>query len=479
MHYAGVFTMQTSRIFKRGETYYYRRRIPQALRKNKSHSFIISLKTSDVNSAQRIAICYDLHFDKIIIQAKLQHMKIDTNNIFELTMKFNADGSREITMTEEEFRNASPEQLAALNGNVRQVTEIKDTKNYPTISEAIEEYKKDRERRNKPLRDKKTPAHFRRIIELTKDIRIDKFNHDAKDFVVDKLKLMPARPELFKNQTVWEILNEDYEEYIMTKTLNDHMSTYSTFFDFALQKYELKVNQFKGYKIQESDENKKAKDELRLNFNRSALKKVFSQKRFTLGSYDKEYEFWCPLIGLHTGARLNEIAQLRTYDIKKSDDGVYYFDFTTLTEDHDEQPKKLKNPGSKRKTPIHKNLIDIGLIDYWQKRKSENQLFMFDDLGPYDKDNGFGRYPGESFSKFCKSVDVEQTFHSLRGFVCTELRNAGVQKLERFYLTGRETGYKDTEDSYYIERTGLKNLQIEINKLNFDEIIKDAYYNKS
>lgn len=73
--------MQTSRIFKRGETFYYRRRIPPALRKSKSHSIIISLKTSDANQAERLALWYDVHFNNLITRERMQRFKINPSDI--------------------------------------------------------------------------------------------------------------------------------------------------------------------------------------------------------------------------------------------------------------------------------------------------------------------------------------------------------------------------------------------------------------
>src|SRR5690606_34826148 len=86
--------------------------------------------------------------------------------------------------------------------------------------------------------------------------------------------------------------------------------------------------------------------------------------------------FWIPLISLYTGARMNEICQLEVADVTE-EKGIPCFQITTEGEDDN---KKLKNIGSKRKVPIHKNLIAIGLMEYVAFIRSKGHLRLFYDL---------------------------------------------------------------------------------------------------
>jgi hypothetical protein len=60
-------------------------------------------------------------------------------------------------------------------------------------------------------------------------------------------------------------------------------------------------------------------------FSKEELKVIFSEKMFTEKMcYKNEYSrFWLPILSLYTGARINEVAQLRACDFKKEND-IYY-----------------------------------------------------------------------------------------------------------------------------------------------------------
>jgi hypothetical protein len=62
---------------------------------------------------------------------------------------------------------------------------------------------------------------------------------------------------------------------------------------------------------------------------------------------------------------LNEIAQLALDDIQKTD-GIWYLN---VTDEGDDDNKRLKNESSKRRVPVHAALLDTGFIDRVQKLK--------------------------------------------------------------------------------------------------------------
>ncbi len=78
---------------------------------------------------------------------------------------------------------------------------------------------------------------------------------------------------------------------------------------------------------------------------------VFEQGTLLLA----DWRFWTPLIALTSGARVGEIAQLRPCDVRE-EGGIWYFDL------NDEGEKRLKNVASRRQTPIHPELVRIGLL---------------------------------------------------------------------------------------------------------------------
>ena len=79
----------------------------------------------------------------------------------------------------------------------------------------------------------------------------------------------------------------------------------------------------------------------RLGYDADDLKRIFSGTAGREGA-----DRWLPLLGLWTGARLEELGGLRVEDVKESD-GVPYL-FIRATDE-----RRLKNVGSERKVPLH------------------------------------------------------------------------------------------------------------------------------
>ena len=134
-----------------------------------------------------------------------------------------------------------------------------------------------------------------------------------------------------------------------------------------------------------------------------------------------DYKFWLPLLGLYTGARLNELCQLSLADIRTVD-GILFFSLNT-----DAPGKRLKNASSHRNVPIHPKLIEFGFMELVEKRRqeTENDQFapLFDGLhiiknklpGAYaskwylgDGHNNMG------YLNLCSLRGLGLTFHGLR-----------------------------------------------------------------
>ena len=170
----------------------------------------------------------------------------------------------------------------------------------------------------------------------------------------------------------------------------------------------------------------------------------------TLRSLKKPHEYWTPLIGLYTGARLDEIAQLRLKDIEKKDNIWCY----SITDDGIETT--TKNTSSVRTIPIHPSLIDLGLMDYVEDVRSvapEGRLF------PYllESVNGYADIPSESFARYWKSIikstmtlspstagsqrsaippraKNRKTFHSFRSTLIQLIENNTGDKARKYYV---------------------------------------------
>jgi len=71
---------------------------------------------------------------------------------------------------------------------------------------------------------------------------------------------------------------------------------------------------------------------------------------------DQGWRFWLPLLMVLMGARPNEICQLHTADLKQTTAGTLYLD---LLETEDDDGKTLKSGASRRRVPLHPEIVKI------------------------------------------------------------------------------------------------------------------------
>ncbi|WP_341501918.1 DUF6538 domain-containing protein [Gallaecimonas sp. GXIMD4217] len=92
----------------------------------------------------------------------------------------------------------------------------------------------------------------------------------------------------------------------------------------------------------------------------------------TRGKISLEAKFWFPLLGAFTGARLEELAQLKVSDIRTCPDtGIIYAMVDNRGTASDGVRKRTKNLNSVRQIPIHPMLIKIGLLKFLEERKQD------------------------------------------------------------------------------------------------------------
>jgi integrase len=169
------------------------------------------------------------------------------------------------------------------------------------------------------------------------------------------------------------------------------------------------------------------------------LQRLFSQPLFTeyrlpqCAKAGRDAAYWIPLLGLFTGARISELAQLHVKDI----DVNALRPTLTITDEGEGQ--RVKSAAGHRTIPLHSELIRLGFLDYVFSRKKAASTFLWPDLKLRD-----GR-PGGHFSAwfgdFRRSVGLTETypdFHCLRHTVRTTMARAGVASEIQDSITGHE-----------------------------------------
>jgi integrase len=482
------------RLFKRADIYYYRRRVPVNLRLFfKTPVFVVSLKTSQISNAKRLANCYDLHFDFLKNKAIMD--KIDPSQIHKLTMSRDASGELKVEVTPDDMRELiafSPDQLAAIFNSFSNKTDVKaveldaasplqsavSIKTHPTISELIELFLA--RKRSKKANFEAPENHLtflRRLQEILKDINtIDEITSGHVDQVIDKLRGLPKYNKRYPNMTVDEILAviKKDEKRLSEETINNHIELYAQLFNNYVKYHNRDyINHFAGMRQQADIKDRIKSNELRLSFVRDDLIKIFSSCRFSSLGYAKNYQYWTPLIALFTGARRAEIASLYKEDVYQDEHGIWVIDINLNHAD-----KKLKTQNSLRKTPLHPWLLEHGFLDFVNSIHHER---IFPELKTFNKDEGYGRNIGENFNQYIHEkleINELKVFHSFRHTFASELMRQKVDEIIIEQLSGREDGNASTGRKYYYDSHDTPALFEEIKKLNFSEELKSARWKK-
>lgn len=213
---------------------------------------------------------------------------------------------------------------------------------------------------------------FDLLIEALGDRDIRSITRDNARQVFEVMKQLPAnrnKDKTLKGRTLTQLLEIKKVRKISTTTINLNMSKISAFFSWLEREDKIDKNPFTRLQIADKTPTR-AKRKI---FDTSDLKLIFSHPYFSKHAFNHPHEFWISLLGLFTGARAGELAQLHKADIKDID-GIWYLDL--INEDDGEEQKLnsskkvLKTDSSRRNIPLHSALIKLGFLDFVKKAKS-------------------------------------------------------------------------------------------------------------
>jgi integrase len=253
----------------------------------------------------------------------------------------------------------------------------------------------------------------RRLATITKQ--------DASD-VKKMLQLLPVsrntKPHL-KGLSLSEVVTTKGEKTISPKTINSHIDLYRRFFTWAELHGHTTLKLFDGMKVPKA----KSSENDRKPFSIEQSQQIYMElTRDKSGLVRSESHKWGALLGLFTGARLNEICQLDIADIQQ-EEGIWFLQIT----DEGDNNKSVKADASRRKVPLHSELLRLGFLAFVDGRKGGKRLFP--DYS-FSKNGGYGRNLGRWFNEsFLPRLGIKQqslVFHSYRHTMVTRLGRSDV-----------------------------------------------------
>ncbi len=186
-------------------------------------------------------------------------------------------------------------------------------------------------------------------------------------------------------------------------------------------------------------------EESRERFTAADLDRIFASPVYAKNSRPTggggEAAFWLPLIALLTGARQNEIAELRLQDLANdAETGVWHLDIGT------EGGRSIKTASSRRKVPLHPVLIEAGILEYREAVSKRSGGEGTKPLWPDITTDSAGRRAGlwsKWFNRYLRTkagiTDSRKVFHSFRHSFKRSARDTKVSEEMHDAVTGHSS----------------------------------------
>lgn len=188
------------------------------------------------------------------------------------------------------------------------------------------------------------------------------------------------------------------------------------------------------------------KETLEKGYSRAELTAIFSSPLFTAAWCPKRADYgralyWLPLLMAYTGARREEVAQLLVSDVEQdAESGAWCLAIRPG------DGKSLKTVSSRRRVPLHTDLLALGFLDYKASVPTGGRLFP--KLKPHK--DGLGHAIGKTWDNYLQDVvklqSAAKPAHGFRHAFKTLCREVGIPKEVHDWLTGHAAS--NVGDSY-------------------------------
>lgn len=190
----------------------------------------------------------------------------------------------------------------------------------------------------------------------------------------------------------------------------------------------------------------------RLPLKADQISKLFA---ITSTSSSKTALYWMPLLLLTTGARPNELAQLRTNDLDLTFNGRPHINVLCLLDDDDEaapsdpapdtvvDARRVKTAAGRRMVPLHPYLIEAGFLDFVQERHRGGARQLFRELKA-DQHGFWSSAITRRINRIIRGklliTNRKYTTYSLRHNFIDACKPAGIAEETRMKIMGHQLG---------------------------------------
>jgi integrase len=314
------------------------------------------------------------------------------------------------------------------------------------------------------------------FVEIVGDIGFASVTKKEVSHYIDVQTKLPSNRNKkieYRDLTIKEVmeLNLSQKETQTPQNINKRIGKLSVFANWGVRQGLINNNPFSGMKFLLKKQPNK-----RQPFNNKDLRIILNPETYFKWTIEFKHPFrkgrviynmpyyWIFLVGIFSGMRTNEIAQLRTQDIKKEKN--IWFMYVSESEE-----TKVKTENAIRKVPIHPQLTELGFVDYVGnvKRKKKDRIFW--EL-KQERDGYAGNLSRHYNERFLRAVGVWEkivkvlycTRHTFINKLYSEKVDENVIKV----LVGHEKEF--TMKHYGGEPFTPERLLEEISKVNYSGI---------
>ncbi|MFI3247076.1 MAG: site-specific integrase [Ferrimonas sp.] len=283
---------------------------------------------------------------------------------------------------------------------------------------------------------RQTFQNITRILHFIGFLDLTELDREGAEQIANAYCYRPKNPDKYpelKGLQGFELIakNESLKhpkQYITLTTALGHLEKMSTFLNWAKSRGYVADNVFYKLPLKNDSKGKSV-----FPFNNKQLTAIFSMPDYVKHQYLHPYYYWLPILLRYTGARMNELCQLKRVDIVVAD-GIYCI---WIREGSDDQIVKT---GKMRLVPLHDEILAKGFIEFVNSR-SDDRLFPELPLVDGYYSNNASKWFARRRKKLGLDFDSSVNGHSFRRSFINELK----QKLVSMSLVENIVGHEHAE----------------------------------
>lgn len=350
-----------------------------------------------------------------------------------------------------------------------------------SLAQTIAAFRDEPQRAGLIAKSKQTyDAVFRLAAEVFGNDRLvrDIGREDCKAFRATVQALPANATKRFPGRSLMEVakLNVPVSERLHPTTVNHYVHSLAALMNYAHNEGWIGQNPAKGLAIKGVK-----KRHRRDPFTAAELSAIFRAPLYT-GCVDDENgyatpgssrprrgRFWIPLVGLFSGMRQGEIAQLRTDDVRFYQGVLCIFIAADDAEVDEADRKRVKTEAGECYVPVHPTLEEIGFAQHVERMREAGATRLFPDIarGADEYFSPFSKW----FSRFLAAAGVKSkrnAFHSFRHTFRDAMREASVPPDVVTALGGWVRG--GMEEHYGSGRITAPVLQEHMRRIRYDKL---------